>query len=41
MFSQLLSKKFDINEQILIKSKIDWLIQIANGMIDKGILGGA
>lgn len=41
MFSDLLSQKFNIDEKFTIRSTIDWLIQMANGMVEKGVLGGA
>ena len=33
MFSDLLSQKFNIDEKFAIRSTIDWLIQMANGMV--------
>lgn len=41
MFADLLSEKFKIYEKFTIRSMIDWLIQMANGMVEKGVLGGA
>lgn len=41
MFSELLATKFDLEKRLTCRYSIDWLIQIANGMVEKGILGGA
>lgn len=41
MFGNLLKNKFNIDKVELAKSTISWLIQVSNGMIEKGALGGA
>lgn len=41
MFSDLLAAKFSLEKRLTCRYSIDWLIQIANGMVEKGILGGA
>lgn len=41
MYSELLSQKFKISQKVVVRATIDWLIQMANGMVQKGVLGGA
>ena len=41
MFGEMLVNKFAIPEQQLAKFNTDWLLQVSNGMVAKGVLGGA
>ena len=41
MFGDLFVNKFGIPEEQLAKANTDWLIQVSNGMVEKGVLGGA
>jgi hypothetical protein len=41
MFGSMLALKFPINKEYLAKSNTEWLVQVVNGMLRKGILGYA
>ncbi len=37
----MLALKFPINKEYLAKSNTEWLVQVVNGMLRKGVLGYA
>jgi hypothetical protein len=36
-----LADRYGIQDDIIANANTDWLVQIANGMVKKGIFGGA